>query len=703
MTPLSPVPLRSGLVPLLVATAIVGLSSPGRAGEPDSRHEYLEFIRAQARALRAADRPPSTRDEWAARRNALRERLWEAWGGFPGSPCPLEARGLGSLDRPGYRVEKLVFQTRPGVWMTANAYVPEGAGKHPATLMVHGHWHGAKQDPVVQARCIGAAKLGYFVLVVDAFGSGERGVGRALGEYHGEMTAATLLPVGLPLSGLQVYENTRAVDYLRTRPEVDGARIGVTGASGGGNQTMYTGAWDERLGAVVPVCSVGNYQSYLGAACCLCEVVPGALRFAEEWDVLGLVAPRGLMVVNASRDAVQFSGPEAKRSLARVEPVYRLLGKPGSVRHMVFESGHDYSRPMREAMYGWMSLHLSGRGDGAPIAEPEIKTEDPESLRCYPGETRPDDWMTIPRFAAAEGRRLLAARLLPGDRAGQINELEARRKALIERVFGGFPDVPPVAPRVETASDGRVRLVHFQPDPGLNLTARLEPGSDKGAPLAVVIDLDGRAKAEVSALAGEMRKAGWGLVTLDLRATGALALPGDEVGGAPDHNSAEWALWIGRPLLGQWVLDVRRLLDALEKVKGALPGRVVLVGNGPGGLVALGAGAIDSRVKGVAAVSTLVSYVSSAPYVGQRLGTIAPGILRAVGDVAHLAALNAPRRVVIAGGVAGDGKPLAPDRLRDAYRDATRAWAMSNAPDGLSFVAPTDHAGILRGLDSAGK
>src|SRR6185437_3405057 len=176
--------------------------------------------------------------------------------------------------------------------------------------------------------CLGAVKLGFFVLVVDAFGAGERAIGKALGEYHGEMTGATLLPVGRPLSGLQVYENMRAVDYLRTRPEVDAALIGITGASGGGNQTMYAGAWDERFAAAVPVCSVGNYGVYLGAACCMCEVVPGALRFTEEWGVLGLTAPRGLMVVSATRDAVQFSVAEAKKSLALVEPIYRLHDKP---------------------------------------------------------------------------------------------------------------------------------------------------------------------------------------------------------------------------------------------------------------------------------------------------------------------------------------------------------------------------------------
>ena len=122
-------------------------------------------------------------------------------------------------------------------------------------------------------------------------------------EYHGEMVAATLFPIGLPLSGLQVYENMRAVDYLQSRPEVDPGKIGITGASGGGNQTMYAGAFDERFQCVVPTCSVGTYNAYLSAACCMCEVVPGALTFTEEGDVLGLAAHRGLMVTSATMDA----------------------------------------------------------------------------------------------------------------------------------------------------------------------------------------------------------------------------------------------------------------------------------------------------------------------------------------------------------------------------------------------------------------
>ena len=133
------------------------------------------------------------------------------------------------LKRDGYTVEKITFQTRPGVRMTANLYVPDAAKKKqaPAILQVHGHWRGAKQDPVVQSRCIGAAKLGFVVLCVDAFGAGERGVGTALGEYHGDMTAATLLPLG-----------TAAVGPAGVR-EHAGGRLPRNAARGGQGQDRH--------------------------------------------------------------------------------------------------------------------------------------------------------------------------------------------------------------------------------------------------------------------------------------------------------------------------------------------------------------------------------------------------------------------------------------------------------------------------------
>jgi dienelactone hydrolase len=545
----------------LVGAFALAAATAATAGEPGGGDAYLASIRVRAAALRAGDAPPSSLAEWAGRRPEVRRRLAAALGPVPDPPPPLDPARYGTLERDGYRVEKVTFQTLPGVRMTANLYLPASPGRHPAILAVHGHWRGAKQDPVVQARCIGAAKLGFAVLAVDALGAGERAIGKALGEYHGEMTAATLLPTGQTLAGLQVYENTRALAYLATRPEVDSARVGVSGASGGGNQTMYAAAMIDGLRAAVPVCSVGNYRSYLGAACCLCEVVPGALTFAEEWGVLALAAPKPLMVINATKDAVQFSVPEARTTIAGLEPLYRLFGAPQDLRHSVVESGHDYNKAMREAAYGWFALHLAGRGDGSPIAEPAIRTENPEALRCFPGDTRPDDFVTLPRYAAAEGGRMLGAKAVPSDLAAWKAEAERRRAALVA-VLGGFPDGPPRSPQVD--ADGRIRVVRFEPEPGLRLAARVEPAREADAPRVILIDLDGGGAASASPLAAALRQDGRSLVTIDLRATGRLAVPSDSVGHTPDHNSAEWGLWVGRPLMGQWACDIRRLLDALD-------------------------------------------------------------------------------------------------------------------------------------------
>ncbi len=652
----------------------------------DLQTHYLKFIRSEAESLRATDAPPKTLDDWRAQSKAIRDGLLDAWGGFPTDPCPLEPRILGTLKRDGYRIEKLIFQARPNVWITANLYLPDSPGKHAAILNVHGHWHGAKQDPTVQARCIGAVKLGFVALVVDAFGAGERGIGKALGEYHGATTGATLLSVGLPLSGLQVYENMRAVDYLQSRPEVDPDRIGITGASGGGNQTMYAGAWDDRLKAVVPVCSVGNYQAYLGTGCCMCEVVPGALRFTEEWGVLGLVAPRALMVVSASQDAPQFSVAEARKSIALAAPIFPLYDKPDHIRQTIINSKHDYNKAMREAMYGWMTCYLKGEGNGSPIPEPEIKTEDPETLRCYPGETRPDDWITIPRFAAQEGRRLLAAKPMPEDLTAWRVDAESRRKALLEKVFDQVGE-----------TDRRARLKRFR-DRGWGVVGAI---SFKDAPLVVLIDFEVE-NGEKGDLASRVSESEWAVQEFQLRATGPSAWPNDKIGDAQDHHTAEWGLWIGRPSLARWVHDLRLTLDTMQDVrshvgKGLNP-EIILIGKGRGALVALCTGAIDPRVTKVIAIDMLSSYITEKPYAHQAIGLMAPGILREVGDIAQIAALIAPKQLVIAGGVNGTGEALTLDQLRETYKDTSRAWELLGQKDGLTLLEKADPAEVLRVL-----
>ncbi|MBG87962.1 MAG: acetylxylan esterase [Verrucomicrobiales bacterium] len=658
----------------LLAGLMLGgqLLPPISAAPAKTENAFLKFIQGAAKAMRAGDRPPRSKAQWERQRKAIRTELLKAWGGFPKEHAPLQYQHRGELKRDGYRVEKIVFQTLPGAYMTANAYVPEEKGKLPAVLCVHGHWRGAKQDTNVQARCVGLAKLGFFVLAVDAFGAGERGLGKKLGEYHGEMVAATLYPSGKPLSGLQVYENMRAVDYLLTRKEVDGDRIGITGASGGGNQTMYAGAWDERFKAVVPVCSVGNYQAYLGAACCMCEVVPGALKFTEEWGVLSLTVPRALMVISATRDAFQFSVGEAKKSLKMVRPVYGLFGKADNIRHTIIESRHAYNAPMREAMYGWMTLYLKGEGDGSPIKEPEMKLEDPEVLRCYPGETRPGNWMTIPQFAAREGFKALGSKLLPKS-ADQWNEwTQVNRRKLNESLLGRT--MPTGFQNRESES--------FAPERGIQINAGKAPvRKNRRVPQFIVLTMEGAEASRSHAIAKALEKAGKAVETFSLRATGEHAYYRDTIRRAPDHNTAEWSLWLGRPLLGQWVQDVRAFLNARETL-----GTTTLIGVGPAALVAVATAAMDDRVEQTIAVDMLASYISDVPYEGQRLGTIVPGVLRDLGDVQHIAAMVAPRKLVIAGGVDGAGKELKIPELWEKFRFATGVYTRVAEKGSLRFL-----------------
>lgn len=680
----------------VLIAVVAWLTSEAYAQDAVPRQQFSPFVKQQGLTLRQGDEAPKSMDEWQHRRALLKQNLLAAWGGFPDVPCELEPKKLGEFTRPGYRVEKVIFQTRPGVWMTANTYVPDKPGRLPAILNVHGHWAGAKQDPVVQSRCIAAAKLGFFVLCVDAFGAGERAVGKKLGEYHGEMVAATLFPVGLPLSGLQVYENMRAVDYLLTRPEVDPERIGITGASGGGNQTMYAGAFDERIRCVVPTCSVGNYQAYLSAACCMCEVVPGALTFTEEGDVLGLAANRGLMVTSATKDAFQFSVGEAKKSVARAEAIAKLF-KDAEVRHTIIESEHNYNQPMREAMLGWMTKHLKGEGDGSPIAEPTIETEDPELLRCFPGESRPDDFVTIPQFAAAEARRLLAQIAVPST----TDEWSAMRQhgiTELQEALGEMPQESPLNLKSERDADGKVETLTFEPEPGLTLNLKRNVIVD-AARIVLVLDMDGGAEAAYSSkLAEQLRDRGWMVVGCDLRATGTSAVLRDQIGRAPDHNSAEWSLWIGRPLLGQWTWDVQRSLDALKEKDGKLPQEITVIGLRTAGLVALCAGVLDDRIARVATVNSLGSYVTDEPYVGQRLGLMAPAIVRDVGDVTHIAALMAPKPVIIAGAVSGTAKPYGAAILKEQFRFTEKVFELVIPEPEPRFrvTTPEELAGLLR-------
>ena len=174
----------------------------------------------------------NTRDDWLRRREEVRARLIQALGGFPEQPCPLNAEITGRLERDGYVIEKLLYQSRPDFYVTAAVYVPTNARfPAPAIICPHGHWQNGRYHTEVQSRMIGLARRGYIAISLDKVGYNQR-------EPEGPHRSRNLFLAGMTVQGIQVWDNMRAIDYLCTRNDVDPERIGCTGASGGGNQTM---------------------------------------------------------------------------------------------------------------------------------------------------------------------------------------------------------------------------------------------------------------------------------------------------------------------------------------------------------------------------------------------------------------------------------------------------------------------------------
>jgi pimeloyl-ACP methyl ester carboxylesterase len=349
---------------------------------------------------------------------------------------------------------------------------------------------------------------------------------------------------------------------------------------------------------------------------------------------------------------------------------------------------------MREAMYGWMTRWLKGEGGGKPIPEPKHHVETPEDLACYAKGDRPKTFLLLPAFAGREGRAQVAR--LNAVKADHVEDWEsaaAQMRARLRRdVFGGFPAArEPAAKLGKPETQGQVRtsplVLHPEGDLPLPALLRQRVKQEDRSPACVLLHLDGKVEALRHPLAAELVDRGWAVLAPDLRGTGETRPVNDARRQAPDHDSAEHSLWVGRPLLGQWVFDVQCLLDWLALQPGLDRRRFTVVGLGQAGLVALcAAGLLEDTVSGAAALGAPVSYVTDRPYPdGTRMGLLAPGILR-IADVPHLAALVAPRRLVIAEGRDPQGKPLAVKGLEEAYAFTRQVYRLHKQEKALALA-----------------
>jgi dienelactone hydrolase len=321
-------------------------------------------------------RAPLRIHDWRERARAVRQQLLVTLGLWPMFPkTPLNPQVFGKIERDGYTVEKVVLETLPGFTLSGNLYRPKGdGGRRPALLCPHGHAALGRVDPDCQHRCIRWAKLGCVVFTYDMVGFNDSK------PFGHKFLDDRLRRWGLSLATLQTWNSIRALDWLTARADVDPARIGCTGESGGGTQTFLLTAIDDRIRVAAPVVMVSD--SFQGG--CACENAAGLRLGTDNVEFAALAAPRPLKLVGATGD---WTALTMSRAFPTLRDVYALNGLADRVSADVFDFPHNYNQTSRNAVYAFMGKWLLGINDAARTREGEQKPEPIDDLLTSKGSS----------------------------------------------------------------------------------------------------------------------------------------------------------------------------------------------------------------------------------------------------------------------------------------------------------------------------
>ena len=315
-------------------------------------------------------------------RKRVRDHFMTAIGDLPEERTPLNVQCTGSLDRGGFTIEKLIYESMPEFYVTAALYVPKGIeSPQPAVVFVHGHSDLGKSYPTYQAVCVDLAANGFVVLAVDPPGQGERFqyFDSETGEriIGGCTTEHTYAGLQFTLSGASigrhfVWDVMRGIDYLETRPEVDPTCIGLTGNSGGGTQACLLMMSEPRFAASVPCTFVMTLESYMktGQAQDSEQIVPGCFaKGPDHDDYITAMAPKPVLVGAAAYDYFPIEG--AIEAVDRAKRIYALYGAEDKVDITIAPTRHAYSSYLREACVNWYKQHFRGESPDFTTGEPE--------------------------------------------------------------------------------------------------------------------------------------------------------------------------------------------------------------------------------------------------------------------------------------------------------------------------------------------
>ena len=423
------------------------------------------------------------------RKTEVRARILQLLGGLPDYHGPLNPKVTRVIERDGYVIENLMFESLPDYYVTANLYHPKAPGRHPAVLFSLGHWDGGK----AAAQLIGAnlALKGFVALAYDPVGQGERQqaydarLGRSLiggpTDQH-FLNGAQAVLLGQSVARYFIWDGMRAIDYLVSRPDVDSERIGASGCSGGGTQATYIAALDPRVKAPAPACYMNSFRTlYQGSIGDSEQSLPGFLSAGlDQTDYVELFAPKPWLILSTEQDF--FTPAGARQVYEEAKHWYELYGAEDRIKWVVGPGEHGTPRPVREAMYEWMIRWLQ---DGKGEAREQVVSP------------LPDHDLLVTEHAQVGGRDLY--QILAAEPRASGNRKELRR-FLVRLMAANPPLVQAAAVLPSTAGATRkpaVVLVQPTLEPGNDARKLLNEGN-----VVVLIAPQGAGEDEGHAFAG---------------------------------------------------------------------------------------------------------------------------------------------------------------------------------------------------------
>ncbi|MHC1763897.1 MAG: alpha/beta hydrolase family protein [Verrucomicrobiia bacterium] len=483
---------------LLAASAFtasrgLALAASTPATESPASQRLAAYFRAETKLLRDACLAGiDSLEEWESERARLRQQLFEM---LSLSPLPertdLQAEVTGKLEEEQFTVEKLHFQSMPGLYATGNLFLPKGnQGPAPGVLYVCGHafviTNGVSFGNKTAYHRHGAwfARNGYVCLIIDTVQLGE-----IQGIHHGTYREGMWWwnSRGYSSAGVEAWNCIRALDYLQSRPEVDGARLGVTGRSGGGAYSWWVAALDDRVIAAAPVAGITDLQNHVVDGVveghCDCMFMVNTYR----WDypaVAALVAPRPLLICNSDKDSI-FPLDGVVRLHSKVAQIYKLYGATNNLGLLITEGPHRDTQDLQLPVFRWFNRHLKGEDPVIAMAATPFFT--PAQLRVF--DTLPADERTSKIHETFVPVATFCSP--PGTASAWADQRDALRTALEEHVFRGWPaaSAPAVAAhRGRDATSVRTMDVYeFTSQHDVPLRIYLEPSTTPPTSIQLIV------------------------------------------------------------------------------------------------------------------------------------------------------------------------------------------------------------------------